>query len=91
MSSNTTPILYIKAGCPWCDEALAYFKKEQVALDVREVRSNKPFMDQMVKISEQTKTPTFVHGDFVVADFDVGEFQTAINKAPAIKAELGLA
>ncbi|MCH2074287.1 MAG: glutaredoxin family protein [Puniceicoccaceae bacterium] len=84
------PILYVKAGCPWCDQALSYFKKEQVDLEVREVRSNKPFMDQMVQISGQTKAPTFVHGDFVVADFDVGEFKAAINKAPAIKAALGL-
>lgn len=91
MNSNNTPILYIKAGCPWCDEALAYFEKHQVNLEIREVRSNKPFMDQMVKVSGQSKAPTFVYGDFIVADFDVGEFNAAIDRAPTVKAALGLA
>ena len=83
------PILFVKAGCPWCEAALAYFKQEQLALEVREVRSNKPFMEQMVRISGQSKAPTFVYGEFVVADFDVDEFKAAVNQAPAIKTQLG--
>lgn len=85
-----TPILYIKSGCPWCNEALSYFKANNVQLETREVRSNKVFMDQMVKLSGQTKTPTFTLGDFVVADFDISEFKTALKQAPAIQAQLGL-
>ena len=85
-----TPILYVKSGCPWCEEALSYFRTNNIRLETREVRSNKVFMDQMVKLSGQTKTPTFVLGDFMVADFDIGEFQTALNQAPAVKAQLGL-
>ena len=26
------PTLYIKPGCPWCEEALSYFKKQGVDL-----------------------------------------------------------
>jgi glutaredoxin len=85
-----TPILYIKSGCPWCVEAEAYFKANQVQVETREVRSNKVFMDQMVKLSGQTKTPTFVFGKFIVADFDIDEFKAALNEAPAIKEQLGL-
>jgi glutaredoxin 3 len=90
MNTFQKPILYIKAGCPWCTEAIAYFKAHSVQLETREVRSNKVFMDQMVKLSGQTKTPTFVLGDFIVPDFDIGEFKAAINKAPAIKQQLGV-
>lgn len=90
MSPNKKPILYVKAGCPWCEKALSYFKGEKLDLDVREVRSNQPFMEQMVKISGQSKAPTFVHGDFVVADFDVAEFKAALERAPSIRTELGL-
>lgn len=90
MNKNQDPILYIKSGCPWCTEAIAYFHKKAVQLETREVRSNKVFMDQMVKLSGQSKTPTFVMGDFLVADFDIGEFTAAINSAPAIKTLLGL-
>lgn len=90
MKSSDTPILYIKDGCPWCVEALAYFKAQGVGLETREVRRNKVFMDQMVKLSGQTKTPTFVFGDFVVADFDVSEFKAALQKAPAVQQALGI-
>ena len=85
-----TPILYVKSGCPWCTEALSYFKSNNVQLETREVRSNKVFMDQMVTLSGQSKTPTFTLGDFTVADFDIGEFKAAVNQAPAVKARLGL-
>ncbi len=90
MNTSANPILYIKAGCPWCEEALAFFKAEGVQLETREVRKNKVFMDQMVAHSGQSKAPTFVMGDFVVADFDVGEFKTAVNQAPAVKSVLGI-
>ncbi len=91
MKLSKTPILYIKAGCPWCDQALAYFKAQGLDLEAREVRRNKVFMEQMVKLSGQTKTPTFAYGNFIVADFDVDEFKTALRQAPAIQTELGLA
>ena len=90
MNTNQDPILYVKSGCPWCTEAIAYFKSKAVQLETREVRSNKVFMEQMIKRSGQSKTPTFVMGDFLVADFDIGEFTAAINKAPAVKTTLGL-
>lgn len=85
-----TPILYVKSGCPWCTEALSFFSTNNIRLETREVRSNKVFMEQMVKLSGQTKTPTFVHGKFVVADFDISEFKVALNQAPTVKAQLGL-
>jgi glutaredoxin 3 len=90
MNPLQKPILFVKAGCPWCTEALAYFKAQGLKLESREVRHNKVFMDQMVQHSGQSKTPTFVLGDFVVADFDIGEFKAAINKMPAIKQQLGI-
>ena len=85
-----TPILYIKSGCPWCNEAINYFQAQGVQVELREVRSNKPFMDQMKQLSGQTKAPTFAYGDFIVADFDVQEFKTAIEKAPTVKQALGI-
>jgi glutaredoxin len=90
MNTFTTPILYVKSGCPWCEEALAFFKSNNIQLESREVRRNKVFMDQMVEHSGQTKAPTFVLGDFVVADFDVNEFRAAVELAPKVKAHLGI-
>ena len=28
------PILYVKQGCPWCIDALAYFKQKEIELEI---------------------------------------------------------
>ena len=84
------PILYVKQGCPWCTEALTYFEQKGLALDIREVRGSAEGMAELEAISGQTKTPTLKHEDFVVADFDIGEFQAALAQNPAAKEALGL-
>ena len=43
-----------------------------------------------MEASGQTMTPTLKHGDFVVADFDIGEFEDALAQDPEAKAALGL-
>jgi len=85
------PILYIKKGCPWCIDALAFFSRHSVALDVRDVNADEAARRRLVEISAQTKTPTLEYGDFVVADFSVDEFLAKLELAPQIKQELGLA
>lgn len=84
------PILYVKSGCPWCREALAYFNGQGVELDVRDVTTNPKDMDAMVNISGQTKAPTFEYEDFVVADFSVDEFLAELNDFPQVRHNLGL-
>ncbi|MEM7791485.1 MAG: glutaredoxin family protein [Verrucomicrobiota bacterium] len=90
MSKSNTPILYIKTGCPWCREALAYFNQQGVDLDVRDVLTSRKDMDAMVAISGQTLTPAFEFEDFVVADFSVDEFQAELSKFPEIQQRLGI-
>lgn len=84
------PTLYIKQGCPWCIEALAYFEQKNLDLDIKDVRGSAEGMAELEAISGQTKTPTLKHGDFVVADFDIGEFEAALAENPQAKAALGL-
>ncbi len=84
------PILYVKSGCPWCREALAYFNGQGVELDIRDVTTNPKDMDAMVNISGQTKAPTFEYEDFVVADFSVDEFLAELNDFPEVRHNLGL-
>ena len=84
------PILFVKAGCPWCIDAMAYFESKQVKLDIIDLRVDPQRMDELVGISGQTKTPTLKLGDLVVADFDLEEFEAALAKNPEAKRELGL-
>tara|TARA_B100001123_G_C15341140_1_gene1034974 strand:+ start:5131 stop:5394 length:264 start_codon:yes stop_codon:yes gene_type:complete len=84
------PILYVKSGCPWCIDALAYFESKDLDLEIVDVRLEPARMDELVAASGQTKTPTLKHGDFVVADFDLEEFETALAQSPEARIELGL-
>ncbi|ADE55547.1 glutaredoxin [Coraliomargarita akajimensis DSM 45221] len=84
------PILYVKTGCPWCTEAMAYFNSQGVELDVRDVSTSPKDMDAMVAISGQTKAPTFEYEDFVVADFSVDEFLAELNDFPEVRHNLGI-
>ncbi|WP_309384480.1 glutaredoxin family protein [Cerasicoccus frondis] len=85
------PILYIKPGCPWCNEALSYFQQHGVDLDVRDVTRSRSNMQRMIEISGQSLTPTFEYGDFVVADFSVDEFIDEVAEEPEVRRRLGLA
>ena len=87
---NKLPILYIKPGCPWCNQAQAFFGQHGVAVDVKDVRSNRGAMQRMIEISSQALTPTFEYNDFVVADFSTDEFLDALEQRPEIKSQLGL-
>jgi glutaredoxin 3 len=84
------PILYIKQGCPWCNDALAYFRSKGLDLEIKDVRGDEQGMAELQAISRQNKTPTLLYGDFMVADFDINEFEEALVKNPAAAAKLGL-
>ena len=85
------PILYIKRGCPWCREAMAFFQKHAIEVDLRDVNLSSQNMQRMIEVSGQTKTPTLEYGDFVVADFSVEELMDELAEQPEIRRDLGLA
>ena len=82
------PTLYVKQGCPWCVDALAYFNAKGLDLEVIDVRAEPKRMNELIEVSGQSMTPTFKHGDFVVADFDLEEFEAALEKNPQAKNNL---
>lgn len=84
------PILYIKPGCPWCQEAQMFFNQHGIEVDILDVNRDKSAMNRMVEISGQTKTPTFELGDFVVADFDTDEFLAELDEFPEVRIQLGI-
>ena len=82
------PTLYVKQGCPWCVDALAYFNAKGLDLEVIDVRAEPKRMNELIEVSGQSMTPTFKHGDFVVADFDLEEFEAALEQNPKAKNNL---
>lgn len=89
MSKTTKPILYIKQGCGWCHDALAFFNKHNIDIDVRNVNQSQTDMARMVEISGQTLTPTLAFGDFIVPDFGIDELEAALQKRPDIAQQWG--
>ena len=84
------PKLFVKDGCPWCIDALAYFKNKSVDLEIIDVRSDPSKMPELIEVSGQSKTPTLQNGEFIVADFDIDEFEDAMSKNPSEAQKLGL-
>tara|TARA_B100002019_G_scaffold287097_1_gene298573 strand:+ start:1321 stop:1698 length:378 start_codon:yes stop_codon:yes gene_type:complete len=84
-----SPILYVKQGCPWCIDAIEFFKKIGLSLDIIDVIKNPDSMKDLIECSGQNKTPTLKNGNFVVADFDIDEFKMAMSKNPAEAKKLG--
>ena len=74
------PILYIKSGCPWCDEVVDYLARKGIETRIVIVSGNPEAMREMVALSGQSKAPTMDwHGE-VLADFGVDELVPFLKK-----------
>lgn len=69
----TLPILYIKPGCPWCDEVVDYLDRKNIEVQTLVVSGNREAMQEMVELSGQSKAPTMDWHGQVLADFGVDE------------------
>ena len=52
------PILYIKPGCPWCDEVEDWLRRQGIAYEAVNVSRDREGMRAMIEISGQSKAPT---------------------------------
>ena len=74
------PILYIKRGCPWCDDVVDYLRKKEIEVQTLMVTGDREAMLEMVELSGQSKAPTLDwHGE-VLADFGVDELVPFLKK-----------
>ncbi len=74
------PKLYIKPGCPWCEEVTGYLAKKKIEVETIIVSGNKAAMQEMVDLSGQTKAPTMDWDGDVLADFGVDELIPFLKK-----------
>ncbi len=74
------PVLYIKPGCPWCDEVVDFLDRRKLTVRTVVVSGNREAMQEMVDLSGQSKAPTMDwHGE-VLADFGVDELIPFLKK-----------
>ena len=64
--NSVTPILYVKTGCPWCEEVLEYFQAHKLPFEKITVSGN--------------PAPTMDWDGEVLADFGVDELIPFLRK-----------
>jgi len=63
------PILYIKPGCPWCDETVRFLDEHGIGHRVKDVTRDTAAFAEMQKKSGQTRAPTLDWHGKILADF----------------------
>jgi glutaredoxin len=73
MMEKELPILYTKAGCPWCEEAVQFLDEHGVGYRLKDVSADSAAFAEMQTSSRQTMTPTLDWNGKVLADFGTDE------------------
>jgi glutaredoxin len=63
-------IIYTKTGCPWCKGVLDFLNEKKIPYEERNVLIDPRYMDELIKKSAQTKTPTLDINGAIIADSD---------------------
>jgi glutaredoxin 3 len=71
----TKPTLYVKRGCPFCAAAMDYLNAHNIDFERIEVRGDEAKMEELKKLSGQTKTPTLNWNGKVLANFGTEELE----------------
>ena len=83
--STPRPFLYIKPGCPWCDEVEDYLKEHGIAYGKADVNSDQAAFDELVRLSGQMKTPTMRWDEEILADFGADELDVFLRERNVVK------
>ncbi len=66
-------VLFVKNGCPWCVEVERFLERNGIEVTKTIVSGNREAMEEMVRISGQSKAPTLDWEGEILADFGVEE------------------
>lgn len=65
--------LFIKTGCPWCDEAVEWLDDHGIKYATLNVSSDPDAREEMLELTGQTKAPSIEVDGKVLADFGADE------------------
>lgn len=73
--------VYIKPGCPWCVEAIAWLKQEGYSFEEVNVMTDPSAFEEMIQVSGQSLAPTLTTEEgLVLPDFGVPELEAFLEK-----------
>jgi glutaredoxin len=73
MKTKILPVLYIKPGCPWCTEVVAFMSEHGIGYREKNIAADAEARAEMLKKSGQPKVPTLDWDGKILADFGVDE------------------
>ncbi|MEI6535861.1 MAG: glutaredoxin family protein [Verrucomicrobiaceae bacterium] len=65
--------LFIKTGCPWCDEATDWLDSRRIKYETLDVNGDAAARREMHDLTGQTKAPCIEVDGHVLADFGADE------------------
>jgi glutaredoxin 3 len=74
-SSVLLPILYVKSGCPWCEEVVEFLTEHGISYREKNVSEDPAAFEEMTRKSKQTKAPTLDWHGNILADFGLEELK----------------
>lgn len=72
---TSIPVLYTKAGCPWCGEARQVLVNARVTFSEKNVSVDPAALAEMRRLSGQTKAPVLSWEGKILADFGAEELK----------------
>lgn len=82
--TSIKPLLYIKRGCPWCDEAEEFLQDHGIEYEVIDVLRDREAFQKMRALSGQSKAPTMEWDGEILADFGASELERFLRERNVI-------
>lgn len=79
MSEEPEMVVYIKPGCPWCIDVVAWLKREGYTFRTVDVYADPEKYQEMRELSGQSSAPTMTYGELLLADFGVDELEDFVE------------
>lgn len=73
MPTPTQVRLFIKPGCPWCDDAIDWLNSHDIPFTILNVSGDAAARAEMIELTGQTKAPSIDVDDHILADFGADE------------------
>jgi glutaredoxin len=80
MRTKESVVLYIREGCGACKRAMDYLTDRSVGYRTVDVGSNGAALEELERLSQQSKTPTIAVGDDCLSNFDVADLPPFLRK-----------
>lgn len=72
--------LFIKPGCPWCDEAIEWLDDHEITYERLDVVRDAAARHEMLDLTGQSKAPCIDVDGHILADFGASELEAWWDK-----------